>query len=221
VTGAPSILVINPNSSTSVTAAIDAAMAPLRLPSGPEIEVVRLAEGPPGIASQHDADSVAAPLARLIAGRRADAFVIACFSDPGLHGAREAAGGRPVLGIGEWGLLAALSLGERFGVIALSRASVQRQQRMVRQMGLEARYVGSHPIDASATETTHDAIFDRLAEAGRTLVGERNANVVVLGCAGMASHRARLERAIGLPVVEPSQRAVAAAIGAVLVGSSG
>ena len=42
------ILVINPNSSASVTAAIDDAVAPLRIAGGPDIEVVGLAEGPPG-----------------------------------------------------------------------------------------------------------------------------------------------------------------------------
>lgn len=56
------ILVINPNSSASVTAAIDEAVAPLRIAGGPDIEVVGLAEGPPGISSQRDAASVVMPL---------------------------------------------------------------------------------------------------------------------------------------------------------------
>jgi allantoin racemase len=214
------ILVINPNSSASVTAAIDAALEPLRLPGGPDILVTRLEGGPSGIISQQDADIVAPRLANLIGRDGADAFVIACFSDPGLHGAREAAKGRPVMGIGEWGVLSALTLGERFGIVALSRASVGRQQRMVRQMGVAARYAGSCPIDASAAESTHSGMGARLIDAGRTLASERGADVVVLGCAGMASHRVAIEEAIGCPVVEPSQRAVAAAIGAVLVRSS-
>ena len=95
------ILVINPNSSASVTAAIDDAVAPLRIAGGPDIEVVGLAEGPPGISSQRDADSVVMPLVNRVSRDNADAFVLACFSDPGLHAVREAAGGRPVLGIAE------------------------------------------------------------------------------------------------------------------------
>ena len=213
------VLVINPNSSASVTAAIDAALEPLRLSDGPEVLVTYLLDGPPGIITQQDADRVAPLLAKLISGDRADAFVIACFSDPGLHGAREAARGRPVMGIGEWGVLSALTLGEKFGIIALSRASVGRQQRMVRQMGVETRYAGSIPIDVSTAETTDSGARGRLVDAGRVLVGERGADVVVLGCAGMASHRAAIEEAIGRPVIEPSQRAVAAAMGVVLVES--
>lgn len=214
------ILVINPNSSVAVTEAIDAALTPLRISGGPQIVVDRLAEGPAGIATQRDADSVVMPLVNWVAQDDADAFVIACFSDPGLHAVREAAGGRPVMGIAEWGILRALTLGERFGIVALSPSSVRRQQRAVRQMGVDGRYAGSWPVGASAADTAGAGIRDRLTEAGRALVRERGADVVVLGCAGMAMHRRAIEETIGCPVVEPSQQAVAAAIGAVLLRSA-
>lgn len=211
------ILVINPNSSASVTAAIDAAVQPLRLPGGPAITVEGLSSGPPGIATQRDADSVVMPLVQWVTRDDADAFVIACFSDPGLHAAREAAGGRPVMGIAEWGLVRALTLGERFGIIALSQSSVRRQQRMVRQMGVDSRYAGSWPVQASAADTAGAAIRARLVAAGHELVRQRGADVVVLGCAGMAAHRRAIEIEIGCPVVEPTQQAVVAAIGALLL----
>lgn len=214
------ILVVNPNSSELVTAAISEAVAPLRLPGGPRIDCVTLAEGPPGVATQRDADSVIMPLCRLVEREAADAFVLACFSDPGLHAVREAAGSRPVMGIAEWGLLRALTLGERFGIIALSASSVRRQQRLVRQMGLEGRYAGSWPVQLSAMDSASDAVGATLAEAGRALVRERGADVIVLGCAGMARHRGSVAAACGRPVVEPSQQAVAAALAAVLLGGA-
>ena len=158
------------------------------------------------------------PLCRLVEGETAAAFVLACFSDPGLHAVREAAGGRPVMGIAEWGLLRALTLGERFGIIALSASSVRRQQRLVRQMGLEGRYAGSWPVDLSASDSAGEAVGGKLAEAGRALAQVGGADVVVLGCAGMARHRGAIASACGRPVVEPSQQAVAAALGAVLLG---
>lgn len=218
--GARRILVINPNSSLAVTAAIDEGLQPLRIAGGPSIVVDTLRSGPPGIATQSDADSVVMPLAQWVREDSADAFVLACFSDPGLHTVREAAGGRPVMGSAEWGLLRALTLGERFGIIALSPASMQRQQRYVRQMGLQDRYAGSWPVNASAADTTGEAIRERLAEAGRHLVTEAGADVVVLGCAGMARHRAALQGIVGRPVVEPTQQATAAAIGALLLSAS-
>ena len=60
------ILVVNPNSTDAVTQGIDEAMAPLRFPGGPEIRCVTLAEGPPAVESQSDADGVILPLCRLI-----------------------------------------------------------------------------------------------------------------------------------------------------------
>lgn len=211
------ILVINPNSSQAVTAAIDAALDPLRLAGGPAIAVTDLPDGPASIASQQDADSVVMPLARRIAADGADAFVIACFSDPGLHTAREVAKGRPVMGIAEWGILRSLTLGERFGIVALSEGSVRRQRRMVRQMGLGERYAGSRPVEARADETAGEAIRDRLVAAARMLIARDGADVIVLGCAGMAPHQSAIEDAVGCAVVEPCQQAVAAALGAVLL----
>lgn len=220
-TGSPgspgTILTINPNSSKSVTSAIDHAVEPLRVAGGPRIEVVDLPEGPPSIMTQQHSDSVVMPLAALVQAHPADAFVIACFSDPGLHAVREAAGGRPVMGIAECGLLRALSLGERFGIIALSPNSIKRQQRMTRTMGIDSRYAGSWSVGLSAAESAQASIRDRMIEAGRCLVQALRADVVVLGCAGMASHRRAIEDAIGCPVVEPSQQAVAAAMSALLL----
>lgn len=67
----------------------------------------RLRSGPPGIATQRDADSVVLPLCDLVARDPSDAFVLACFSDPGLQAVREAAGGRPVVEPTQWGGAAA------------------------------------------------------------------------------------------------------------------
>lgn len=214
------ILVINPNSSAAVTAAIDVAMAPLRIPGGPEIAVAGLDSGPPGIASQRDADSVVMPLVEWVSRDTSDAFVLACFSDPGLHAVREAARGRPVMGIAEWGILRALTCGERFGIIALSASSIRRQQRLMRQMGVDGRYAGSWAVNASAADTAGAAVRESMIAAGRALVEERGADAVVLGCAGMASHRSVIEAVIGRPVIEPSQQAAAAAIGAVLLSAA-
>jgi Asp/Glu/hydantoin racemase len=47
----------------------------------------------------------------------------------------------------------------------------------------------------------------------RQLVHEDGANVLLMGCAGMADLRARLEAAVGVPVVDPCQAAARAAAG--------
>jgi len=207
------ILVINPNSLEAVTAGIDRALDPLRFPGGPQFECVTLSEGPLGIQTQRDADAVIEPLCALIQ-RRSDcaAYVIACYSDPGLHSARELTR-RPVLGISECGVLTALTLGHRFGVIAILAASVPRHLRYLGAMGVADRLAAELPVGLQVSELSDASrTLSRLVDTGRRLVDEHGAHVVVMGCAGMAQYRKPLEDALGVPVVEPTQAAAGMAI---------
>ena len=210
------ILVVNPNSNAIVTRGLADALAPASFADGPEIECVTLNEGPYGVETQEHVESVALPLRRLVAGSNdVDAFVIACYSDPGLHVCREATE-RPVFGINEAGVLTALARGERFGVIAIGQRSIRRHVRYLRQMGLMARFAGERPLNMSVAETASgDRTLERMIEVGRELRDADGADVIVMGCAGMARHRRPLEAALGVPVIDPTQAAVAMAIGAV------
>jgi len=212
----PRIRIINPNSNEAVTRGIDEAMAPLRFADGPEIVCSTLAEGPFGIETQEHVESVAMPLRRLVeADNASDAFVIACYSDPGLHVCREGTT-RPVFGIAECGVLTALARAERFGVIAILSRSIARHMRYLRQMGLTDRLAGERPLEMSVAETASgDGTLSRMIEVGRALKDQDGANTVVMGCAGMARHRAPLEDALGIPVIDPTQAAVTMAIGVV------
>lgn len=207
------ILVINPNSNPAVTAGLDQALERFRFAEGPPVRCATLAEGPFGIESQRDVEAVTMPLRRMVeADNAADAFVIACYSDPGLHLCREGTR-RPVFGIAECAVLTALARGDRFGVIALAQKSIRRHVRYLRQMGLIDRLAGERPLDLSVAETASEGTLARMVEAGRALVAEDGADVVVMGCAGMARHRRPLEDALGVPVIDPTQAAVAMAIG--------
>ena len=211
----PRILVINPNSNVTVTRALSEALANLRFSNGPLIECLTLAEGPCGIESEEHVASVVPPLRRLVAARSdVDAFVIACYSDPGLQVCREATA-RPVFGINECGVLTALARGERFGVIAVAKPSLNRHARYLRQMGLADRLAGERPLNISVAETAAEGTLVRMIEIGAELRDGDGADVIVMGCAGMARHRAPLEKALGIAVIDPTQSAVAMAIGAV------
>jgi len=211
------ILVINPNSTEAVTRGIDQAVEPLRMPGGPAIECVTLKEGPPGIETQQHVDGVVAPLLKLVRDKESQyaAFVIACYSDPGLHSLREATK-KPVLGISECGILTALTLGQKFGVIAILRQSIARHLRYVGALGVSERLAAELPVDIPVVELSDEQkTFGRMVEVGSTLRHQHGADVVVMGCAGMARYRKPLQDAIGIPVVEPTQAAVAMAIGRV------
>jgi allantoin racemase len=211
------ILVINPNSTEAVTRGIDQAVEPLRMPGGPAIDCLTLKEGPPGIETQQHVDGVVAPLLKLVREKESQyaAFVIACYSDPGLHSLREATR-KPVLGIAECGILTALTLGQKFGVIAILRQSIARHLRYVAALGVSERLAAELPVDIPVVELSNqEKTFGRMVEVGKALRERHGADVVVMGCAGMARYRKPLHDEIGIPVVEPTQAAVAMAIGRV------
>lgn len=215
----PRIRVVNPNSNEAVTRGIDEAVQPLRFEGGPEIVCSTLAEGPFGVETQEHVESVALPLRRLVeADNASDAFIIACYSDPGLHVCREGTQ-RPVFGIAECGVLTALARAERFGVIAIAQRSIARHMRYLRQMGLMERLAGERPLNMSVAETASgEGTLARMVEVGRALKDQDGANAIVMGCAGMARHRKPLEDTLGIPVIDPTQAAVTMALGVVQLG---
>jgi allantoin racemase len=212
----PRILVINPNSNSLVTEGLAQALKPLDFDSGPELVCETLAEGPYGIESQADADSVVMPLRRLVESDNSSAaFVIACYSDPGLQVCREGTD-RPVFGIAECGVLTALTRADTFGVIAIAQRSIRRHMRYLRQMGLMDRLAAERPLNMSVAETASgEGTLAKMIEVGRALKDEDGAGAIVMGCAGMARHRRPLEQALGIPVIDPTQAAVTMALGAV------
>ncbi len=208
------ILVINPNSSRPCSDGISAALEPFRFPNGPALDVIALADGPPGIYSWRDWHQATDPICRTVEQHDAGVFVIACASDPGIEAAR-AVTRRPVLGVFRCAVAAAVAQGERFGVIALVEASKGRHLTALRAMGLEGRLAAE-----VALNVTIETLLD--PQAARTLLTETaialvaaGAQSIILGCTGMAGHRAALEAACGVPVIEPCQAAAAQAIGIV------
>lgn len=211
------ILVINPNSNEAVTDGLRDCLAPLQIAERAMIECMTLTEGPFGIESMLDAESVVLPLRRVVLAREdADAFVIACYSDPGLALCREATS-KPVFGIQESGLFAALQRGARVGVVALGPKSVARHLPYVRALGLMSRLAAERPLHLSVAESEKDSAYPRIETVARELVEQDMADTLLMGCAGLAGHVPKLEAALGVPVTEPTQAAVTQALGAVLL----
>ena len=215
-----SLIIINPNSSQTVTDGIDAAVAPLRK-FGTPIRCLTLAEGPPGIESQKQADLTIAPMLQLAAAQKdAAGFVIACFGDPGLHALRDQTA-LPVVGIQEAAVMTALTLGQQFGVIAIMPASVPRHMRAFGAMGVLDRLAGDRALGLSVSDLADpEKSLAAMISTGRRLRDEDGADVLIMGCAGMAHYRTALEDATGLPVVEPCQAATAVALGHIALQQS-
>lgn len=214
------IVVINPNSSESVTEGLREALAGFHFPGGPGIECLTIVEGPPGVVTQRHVDEAALNTAKIVEARPdAGAFVLACYSQPGLDLARSLTS-VPVYGIQDAGVLAALARADLFGVIAVAEASIPRHLRNLRRLGVDNRLAGEVALQGniSVADSGHgEESFAALLEAGIKLKA-MGAGAVVLGCAGMSGHRARLEAELGVAVIDPTQAAVAMAFGHLVTG---
>jgi len=210
------IRVINPNSNTGVTNGMAEALAPMQFPNGPYFDCVTLTKAPPGIESQADVSTVEPMLAELVqADTEAAAFIIGCYSDPGLALCRELTD-RPVFGIAECAILTALARGSAFGVISILANSVVRHMRHLRERLLHLHCAGDRPLGLTVAQIESDNdTFSKMVETGKVLRDEDGSNVIILGCAGMARHRAALEKSLKLPVIDPTQAAATMALGTV------
>jgi len=111
---------------------------------------------------------------------------------------------------------AALTRGERFGVLAFVQPSLARQRRALQAMGVESRLAGHRPLDLPMEMLLDpEAPRGRIAEVARLLAAD-GAEAIVLGCTGLAGHARAAEDAAGVPVIEPCQAAGAMALLAVL-----
>ena len=181
--------------------------------------------GPPGIESQAHVDGISEKLVAYFEQHpehaKADAVVLACFSDPGFYAMRETLP-CPIYGSAECAYLTASAMGAKFGVISILSRAIARHKRQVRLLGLEHKLAEDLAIEIGVVDLAkEDITFRRMTEVGNTLVKEHGAGVVIMGCAGMARYRERLEDVLKVPVIDPTQAAVGIALGNLLARQAG
>jgi len=209
--GMARILFINPNSNITCGDGIAAAIERYRTPGGPAFNVISLQDGPPAIVSWRDWHAAVEPLCRAVAREKADLYVVACASDPGID-AVQAETKAPVLGAFRAAVAVAITAAPSFGVIALAEASKGRHLLALRAMGLETRLAAEIAMNLPIT-TLLDPEFAREALITVACVlAEQGAGAIILGCTGMAHHREAIELACGLPVIDPCQAAACIAL---------
>lgn len=206
------VTLVNPNSSERISVQIDDAVRILAQDLGVEVDVVTSRGGPPAIETDEDVVASVEPMIDTALEHPADAYVVACFSDPGIAEMR-ATLEAPVFGIAESAVLAAMSRGRHVGVISAVEEAVPRHDRYWERIGVRPRVVRDVPTGRGVLDLESDEAYGDVLEAGRKLA-ESGADVVVLGCTGMTHLRARLQVDLGLPVVEPCQAAVTLAASA-------
>lgn len=215
------ILLVNPNTTASMTQAIAAAARAVAAP-GTEVVATQPSFGPVSIECHYDEAFAAAGVAeqaRLAAADPPDAMVIACFGDPGLDAAREALP-VPVLGIAEAAFHAAAFLAPRFSVVTTLERTCVMAQRLLQRYGFERQCAGVHGTDIPVLdlEDAGHSLLVRIEAAARTALERDRSSAVVLGCAGMAPLCAQLAARLGVPVIDGVAAAVKFAEGLSALG---
>ncbi|WP_129667439.1 aspartate/glutamate racemase family protein [Phytoactinopolyspora endophytica] len=202
--GSVRILVVNPNTTASMTALIG---EHARTAAGPGVlvDAVNPDTGPVSVESHVD-EAMAVPgvLREISAGEHAgyDGYVIACFGDPGLLAARELARG-PVVGIAETAMRAAGYLGRSFSVVTTLSRTIGHAWDIARRYGLADLCTGVHACEIPVVELETDPeVRHTITETCRAALRDDGSDVIVLGCAGMADLRDDISMRLGVPVVD-------------------
>ena len=195
------ILCINPNSSSEVTEGIEKICKEYALP-GTEVEIKSIKEAPPGIESYHDAAISEKYLLEKFKEweNQYDGFIIACHSDIGVDLLRELTD-KPVIGIGEASMLFALPLGHKFSILSLKRKKIPQKEDLVKKYGLENRCASIRATGLGVVADDKEK-REKLIQEGEKAVKEDRAEVLILGCAGMAGMDKEIEKEVGVPVID-------------------
>ena len=205
------ILVINPNSTASMTADIAAAARSKALP-GTQITAVNPADGPMSIQGQEDGQACLPGLFELfdrIVGSSSDfdAVIIACFDDTGLAELKSRSN-IPIIGIGEAAFHAATLVGPKFSTVTTLAVSIPIIEDNIARYGFANQSVRVHasnvPVLDIGDETAHF-----IETKARKAIAEDGCDAIVLGCAGMADLADDLSQSLGLPVIDGVTMAVA------------
>ena len=215
------ILVVNPNTTASMTVKIGAAARAVAGP-GTEIVPVNPERGPVSIEGFYD-EAICVPglLEEIGKGEAAgvDAHVVACFDDTGLEAARCLARA-PVVGIGEAAFHLASLLAHRFSVVTTLSRSIPAIENNLLRYGLERRCarVRASEIPVLDLERPGSDAEARIGDEIARAIAEDRAEAIVLGCAGMADLAGRLSAIHGVPVVDGVAAAVKLAEGLAALG---
>lgn len=206
------IKIINPNTTWSMTRDIEAA-GKRYARKDTQVYAVSPSTGPESIESMYD-EYMAVPgvLSEIIRGDReegADAFVIACFGDPGLTAAKEVTE-KPVIGIAQAAFATAKMIAPNFSVVYVLDRAEQVVRDAVHLHGVEpfCRSCRSTGLGVLDFDRDREAGLRALAEQGRRCVEEDGAECVVLGCAGFVQFVDALNQELGVPVIDGVSPAV-------------
>ena len=185
----PRILMLNANSSCSVTKGMAEEIAKPASLLNVTVEYDKIDEAPEAIESMEDVHLAHKLVTEYVEKSDYDAYVIACFCDPGVEELR-ALGYQNVFGIAESAMHLAANSGGKFGMVSILDVSVERHIKQVERAGLSDLLAADLALNLGVLELEDvDLARPRIEKVGRTLVEKIGAESLILGCAGMGLHK--------------------------------
>ena len=201
------IMVINPNSSTDMTDHVRRALEAIKMPDT-ELTVVCPDKGPIAIESAYDETLAAFYSMELVrkANREGyDAVIIACFADPGLVAAKEISD-ILVVGIQEASFHVASTLGYKFTILTPAKKRIPSKYNDVWRNKLPYNIASVRELGMTVTETEEkpDLARERIMDVAQKAVDEDGAEVIILGCAGMAGYADEVAKKLNIVILDPT-----------------
>ena len=211
------ILIINPNSSKEMTLTIQKAAEDF---VGGEYETVckRNPEAPAFIETYEDRIKTAPGMIKLVREHKDkfDAFIVACHCDPNLEVLKEITD-KPVVGIGEASMKIASMLGHCFSVVTATAHSIPNKEAQIHKYHLQDMLAS---VKAPPEKFKDAQDEEKITQAARAAIDEDEAEVIVLGCAGMSGLDKRIQARLSVPVLDGVACALIIASGLVKYGVS-
>lgn len=206
------LLIINPNSSPSVTARIDAAAQAARLPH--ESITTICAEGAPElIVTPEDALIAEKAVTQTLANwsKPIDGIILASFGDTGLAVVRKQCN-VPVVGIAQSAYAMASVIGTRMSIVSFSPAMASALRKTAESYGYGANLVAMHMVEDAHWDdpgAIQDELADELLKLCRLSAHEDKVHSIVLGGGPLAGLAARLQPKVSVPVIDGTTAAIA------------
>jgi allantoin racemase len=195
----PTILVVNPNTSQEMTAAIDR-VAQTTAGTYASIITLRSSHGPHTIEGPLDAALGVAGMLEVVAAypQPFDAVVVACFGDPGVEALRRLVR-VPVVGIGAASFIQAACSSQRFAIVTPAVGTPERYVAVTAAMGLTAQFLGTYQTSLAVADFESDdpAVLETLVFHAQQAVKD-GAECLLFGCAGIADQMHHIEDRIGV-----------------------
>lgn len=182
---------------------------------GVEVDIVRVEEGPVSIESMYEEYLSIPATAKLmydLEKQGYDAAILGCAGDPGLDAFREITTNMLVVGPAAASFHTAALLGHRFGVLTVTDSLIPTVYELVQKNGLSEKLATVLPVNIPVLELANnrEETLEKLLSIANKAITEHRADSLVLGCMtmGFLNVAEDMQKALGIPVINPAKAAL-------------